>query len=129
MSARVVHFELPYDDADRASAFYRDVFEWDLRTFAGDESGYVLATTGPTGERGPTEPGFVNGGLLRREGAFTHPDVVLDVPDIEAALDAVERAGGTRVRDKEAVGEMGFAAYFTDTEGNLVGLWETARRD
>jgi predicted enzyme related to lactoylglutathione lyase len=29
-------------------------------------------------------------------------------------------------RSKEAVGDMGFAAYFTDTEGNLVGLWETA---
>jgi predicted enzyme related to lactoylglutathione lyase len=25
-----------------------------------------------------------------------------------------------------AVGDMGFAAYFTDTEGNLMGLWENA---
>ena len=37
----------------------------------------------------------------------------------------VTDAGGTVVR-AEAVGDMGFAAYFSDTEGNLIGLWETA---
>ena len=36
--------------------------------------------------------------------------------------------GGSTVRGKEPVGDMGFAAYFTDSEGNLVGLWETALR-
>ena len=30
------------------------------------------------------------------------------------------------MRPGEAVGEMGFAAYFTDSEGNLMGLWQTA---
>ncbi len=33
----------------------------------------------------------------------------------------VEAAGG-----KMPVGEMGFAGYFTDTDGNLIGLWENA---
>ncbi|MGH9234181.1 MAG: VOC family protein, partial [Acidimicrobiales bacterium] len=28
MSARVVHFEVPFDDAERALSFYRDVFDW-----------------------------------------------------------------------------------------------------
>ena len=37
------------------------------------------------------------------------------------------RPGGTVSGPKEPVGEMGFAAYFTDTEGNVVGLWETAQ--
>jgi hypothetical protein len=32
------------------------------------------------------------------------------------------------VAPKTPVGDMGFAAYFTDPEGNVVGLWETARR-
>jgi hypothetical protein len=26
---------------------------------------------------------------------------------------------------RSAVGAMGFAAYFRDTEGNVVGLWES----
>ena len=36
--------------------------------------------------------------------------------------------GGSTVRGKEPVGDMGFAAYFTDSEGNLVGLWQNASR-
>jgi predicted enzyme related to lactoylglutathione lyase len=51
---------------------------------------------------------------------------VIDVPSIEEALRKVEAAGGKAAGDKMPVGDMGFAAYFTDTEGNLVGLWETA---
>jgi predicted enzyme related to lactoylglutathione lyase len=30
------------------------------------------------------------------------------------------------VQPKEAVGDMGFAAYMKDPDGNVVGLWETA---
>ncbi|GMA23773.1 glyoxalase [Luteimicrobium album] len=124
MPRRVVHFELPYDDADRASAFYRDVFDWGLETWP-DAGGYVLASTGPNGDRGPTEPGFINGGLLERSPDHTAPNVVIDVDDIDAALEAVEAAGGTRLEERAPVGDMGWAAYFTDTEGNVVGLWQT----
>jgi uncharacterized protein len=38
---------------------------------------------------------------------------------------AVNDAGGTTVNERMPVGDMGFAAYFKDTEGNLMGLWET----
>ena len=34
--------------------------------------------------------------------------------------------GGAVVEPKMAVGTMGFAAYFRDTEGIVVGLWENA---
>jgi predicted enzyme related to lactoylglutathione lyase len=64
--------------------------------------------------------------MMQREGAFTAPNVVLDVPNLEDALKAVNEAGGTTVTERQPVGEMGFTAYFKDTEGNLIGLWETA---
>jgi uncharacterized protein len=48
------------------------------------------------------------------------------VPDIEAALKAVNEAGGSTVGERMTVGEMGFAAYFKDSEGNVVGLWQNA---
>ena len=51
---------------------------------------------------------------------------VIDVANLEDALKAVNDAGGTTVSERQAVGDMGFAAYFKDSEGNLVGLWETA---
>lgn len=124
MAGRVVHFEIPYEDGDRARAFYRDVFDWELISMP--EMGYTLVNSGPSNEQGPTEAGYINGGMMEREGPFTAPNVVLDVDNIEDALAAVTAAGGTPVVERQAVGEMGFSAYFRDTEGNLLGLWESA---
>jgi predicted enzyme related to lactoylglutathione lyase len=124
MSGRVVHFEIPFDDQERANAFYAEVFGWTLTPMP--DMQYVLATTGPSDQGPPAEPGFVNGGLLQRGHPVTGPVVVVDVEDIDEALAKVEARGGSRVTGREAVGEMGYAAYVTDCEGNLLGLWETA---
>lgn len=124
MSGRVVHFEIPYDDQERANAFYTEAFGWTLLPMP--EMKYVLATTGPSDQGPPSEPGFINGGLLERGLPVGGPVLVLDVEDVDAALEQIEKLGGTTVAAKQAVGEMGFAAYFKDTEGNLMGLWQNA---
>jgi predicted enzyme related to lactoylglutathione lyase len=125
MSGKIVHFEIPFDDGDRARDFYSNVFGWQVMPMPGMD--YTIVSTGPSDpETGPTEAGFINGGMFQRQEGFTGPVVVIDVPDIDDALSSVEASGGKIGRSKEAVVDMGFAAYFTDTEGNLVGLWETA---
>ena len=125
MSGRVVHFEIPFDDGDRARAFYREAFGWQLQEWS--EGSYTLVTTGPSGETGPEEPGFINGGMMRREGPGDGPIIVIDVEDIDAALENIEKLGGQTLLGRQAVGEMGWAAYFKDVEGNSMGLWQTAR--
>ncbi len=125
MSGKVVHFEIPFDDGDRARSFYGDVFGWQLMPMP--EMNYTMVMTGPTDqETGPSEAGFINGGMFQRSDDFPGkgPTVVIDVPSIDDALQKVSAAGGTVLGEKTAVGEMGFSAYFTDPEGNLVGLWE-----
>jgi predicted enzyme related to lactoylglutathione lyase len=125
MSARVVHFEVPFDDADRARSFYRDVFDWQIQEMP--EMSYNMVSTGPTSDQGmPSEPGFIGGGMMQRQTPVTSPVLTLQVDDIDAAVVAIEKHGGKSVGDKMAVGDMGFAAYFNDTEGNLMGLWQTA---
>ena len=127
MSGRVVHFEIPFDDGDRARSFYKDVFDWQVVQMP-EMGGYTLVMTGPSGDAGPTESGFINGGMLSREqGAISGPVVVIDVPSIDESLVKIGTLGGSTVVGKTPVGDMGFAAYFTDPEGNVVGLWETAR--
>lgn len=124
MTGRVVHFEIPFDDGDRARAFYREAFGWELNQFPGMD--YTLVTTGPSEDAGPTEPGFVNGGMVQRGEPLTAPTVVVDVEDIDEALKKVESLGGSTLLARTPVGEMGFSAYFRDPEGNVVGLWQTA---
>jgi uncharacterized protein len=128
MSNRVMHFEIPYDDGDRARSFYGDVFGWQLMDMP--EMGYTMVTTGPTDpEKGASEPGFINGGMLKRDGEWTSPNLVLGVDNLEESLKSVQEHGGTVVVERQPVGDMGFTAYFKDTEGNLVGLWENAPGD
>jgi uncharacterized protein len=125
MSGRVVHFEIPFDEGDRARRFYAEAFGWQLQGMPG--MGYTLVTTGPSGDEGPTEPGFVNGGMMSREDSPSPaPILVVDVDSIDDTLARVGALGGRTLRGREPVGEMGFAAYLADPEGNVIGLWETA---
>ena len=122
---RVVHFELPADDVERAQAFYREAFGWRMNSMPG--MGYTLVATTPTGDDGaPTEPGGINGGMLTRQAPITAPVITIGVEDIEASLSTIEKLGGSVALGKQAVGDMGFSAYFTDPEGNVVGLWQNA---
>ena len=123
MPGRVVHFEIPHDDGDRARGFYQEAFGWQIQHLP--EMQYSLVMTGPSGDQGPSEPGFINGGLMQRQDEYKAPNIVIDVDNIEDALKAVNEAGGSTVHERLEVGDMGFAAYFNDTEGNLIGLWET----
>jgi uncharacterized protein len=126
MSGRVVHFEVPFDDGDRARGFYKEVFGWQVQTMP-EMGGYTLVMSGPSGDTGPTEAGFINGGMLSRDQAATPgPVIVVDVESIDQSLEKIGGLGGATVVGKTPVGDMGFAAYFKDPEGNVVGLWETA---
>jgi len=90
---------------------------------------YTMVSTGPVTDEGmPSEPGYVNGGMFDRAaaGQIDKPVLTIDVDDIDASWKTIEQLGGKPVGEKLAVGEMGFAAYFTDSEGNLIGLWQTA---
>jgi len=125
MSGRVVHFEVPYDDAERARSFYRDVFDWQIQPMP--EMQYNMVSTGPTSDQGmPSEPGFIGGGMMQRESPVKWPVITLQVDDIDKAIASVKEHGGKAVGKKMAVGDMGFAAYFKDTEGNVLGLWQNA---
>lgn len=125
MSGRVVHFEVPYDDADRARSFYRDVFDWQIQEMP--DMQYTIVSTGPADDTGmPSEPGFIGGGMMQRAAPATTPVITLMVDDIDATLAEVGKHGGSTAAPKMAVGDMGFTAYFTDSEGNLMGLWQSA---
>ena len=124
---KVVHFEIPTDDLDRAKAFYESVFGWELSTMEMPGGGdYTGATTAPTDETmTPTEPGAINGALVRRDEGNSAPVVTIDVDDINAALEQISAAGGSTVTERTEIPGMGAFAYFKDSEGNVTGLWET----
>jgi predicted enzyme related to lactoylglutathione lyase len=122
---KVVHFEIPVDDVDRARSFYGTVFEWGIQPMEGWD--YTIAMTTPVDEttQMPTEPGAINGGLRARSGNIPAPTLVIQVDSIDESLKKVEAEGGSTVSPRTEMAGMGAYAYFKDTEGNVVGLWET----
>ena len=123
MSGKVVHFEVPYDDADRARTFYNEAFGWEIQEIP--ELHYSIVRTGPAGPDGfPSDGGYIGGGMLRRESPTDRPVITIDVDDIDTALARIEELGGMTVLGRQDVGDMGWAAYFKDVEGNLMGLWQ-----
>jgi len=91
---KVSHFEIPYDDQQRAQKFYQDVFGWQINKFA--DMDYYIANTCKTDPdtMKPTEPGAINGGLLKKDPTGEHPVLVIDVPSIDAHIKKIEAAGG-----------------------------------
>jgi predicted enzyme related to lactoylglutathione lyase len=126
---RVVHFEIPADNVERAKTFYKQVFGWDISQYPGMEYHMVNTTEVDQKTQMPTKPGAINGGMAKRNNDTNKTTVItVDVPDIDAALKSIEKLGGKTVQKKQPVADMGFTAYFKDTEGNVVGLWQSARR-
>jgi predicted enzyme related to lactoylglutathione lyase len=125
---KVVHFEIPVDDLARAKEFYRSIFDWQLDDMdMGGGNVYTTVTTTPIDEQSriPTEPGAINGGLMQRSPDTPAPVITIGVAAIDDALKKIEADGGSVVQPRTEIPGMGAFAYFKDSEGNVVGLWET----
>lgn len=116
--SRVVHFEIPADDPERAIKFYEKVFDWEFEKWEGPIEYWLIMT----GEE--DKPG-IDGGLARREDPTTGVENTIDVKDLDASLANVKAHGGEVIRPRMAVPGVGWMAYIKDTEGNVFGLMES----
>ena len=121
----VIHFEIPYDDKQRAMEFYSEAFGWHLTDMS--EMDYVMAGTVETDENQmPTTPGAINGGLFQRPDEAPHPVVYVGVASVDAVLEKVASAGGKVVTPNTPIPGMGAFARISDSEGNVVGIFQNA---
>tara|TARA_Y100000034_G_C6603211_1_gene262467 strand:- start:27 stop:344 length:318 start_codon:yes stop_codon:yes gene_type:complete len=96
----VVHFEIPLENVERGTEFYKKVFGWGVEK-AG-EMPYWMARTSECDEKNmPKELGKINGGFYEKgEGeASNNPVIVIKVENIEEGLKRVEESGGAKVID------------------------------
>ena len=112
---RVVHFELQADDPERAGRFYKTVFGWDIRKWAG-EMEYWLVTTGPKDAPG------IDGAIMPRMSPGGQTINTIAVDDLDATVKKLTKAGGKVVTKRQTIPGVGEFCYCVDTEGNTLGL-------
>ncbi len=114
---RVVHFEIAIDEPERAVAFYREAFGWQIEKWDGPMD-YWLVKTGEPGEMG------IDGGLTPRAGAAAPIVNTIGVDSVDAYQAKITAAGGNVVMPKSALPGVGYFALCQDTEGNPFGILE-----
>jgi predicted enzyme related to lactoylglutathione lyase len=121
---KVVHFEIPFDNKERAMKFYADTFGWRLTDMP--QMNYVVAQSVDVDEQQmPKERGAINGGLFQRPREAPSPTIYLDVKSVEEAIKKVQAAGGKVVTPHTPIPGMGAYARIADTEGNIIGLFQS----
>lgn len=113
------HIEIPADDPQRATRFYRELFGWSFQDVPGFE-GYHLFTTAAGQE--------ATGGAVGKRGESA-PDSMrtyINVDSIDETVPRIGELGGSVIQEKQEVPGIGSYAVFRDPEGNELALWQRA---
>ena len=109
-AAKIVWFELPATDTERARGFYAKLFGWHYQPFEGQD--YHMS--------------YEAGGAIFAASEASGPIVYFGVDDVDAAVARVEELGGERGEKQEIPG-IGFYALVKDSEGNPIGLYQNTQ--
>ena len=125
----VVHFEIPYENAERAAAFYRAAFGWQTQQFGAEMGNYVVVTTATADVRPDAPRGAINGGLYQKKPDYPaqYPSIVIGVDDLESAMRLVRAAGGEVLGVPLEIPGVGHYVSFLDTERNRNSLLQAKR--
>lgn len=122
----VIHFELPYGDAERIARFYRAAFDWETQPLGPEMGHYVLAITLKQDTLPDAPRGGINGGFFARQAdrPAQHPSVVIGTRDIRESMQRVEAAGGQVLGEPMDIPGVGAYVAFFDTEGNRLSMMQ-----
>jgi predicted enzyme related to lactoylglutathione lyase len=114
MAGKLVHFELPAKDANRATQFYGSLFGWAFNDAGMPGMQYLMTDAG--GE--PAGAVFAS-----EEVAGKGPVVYFDTDDIQASVARARELGG-EADDAAPIPGVGWFARCQDTEGNSFSLFK-----
>lgn len=120
----VVHFEMPYHDADRAMNFYKEVFGWNMSDLGPESNHYLLATTAVSDAKPGMPAGAINGGLFpfKEDWPMQYPSIVIGVEDLSSCMAKILQFGGEVLGEPVTIPGFGNYVSFVDTEGNRCSI-------
>jgi predicted enzyme related to lactoylglutathione lyase len=109
----VVHFEIGGRNSEKTQKFFTELFGWKTE-MAGPAA--MISTGSDEGIQGHIT-------ALGHE-PHNFVTVYVQVDDLPACLAKAERLGGSTVIPPTDVPGMGAFAWFSDIDGNTIGLWK-----
>ncbi|MDB5226869.1 MAG: hypothetical protein JWN78_1062 [Bacteroidota bacterium] len=117
-------FEISVTDIDRAKKFYETIFG--IKMEQTEQMGMKMAFFPMENMSGKLSGGLVQGPMHKPSADGTKV-YFNGNPDLQTALDKVEGAGGKITMPKTKISDdIGYMAFFTDTEGNGVAMHSQA---
>jgi uncharacterized protein len=116
-AASIAWFEIPADNLERAKAFYKNLFGWNINPFPGSDDYWHIDTGGA--DETP------DGALKKRKHPQEPVVNYVSVDSVDKFADKIAKLGGKICMVKTAVPQMGYFAVCQDTEANPFGIWET----
>jgi uncharacterized protein len=123
----VAHFEIYADDPEKLSKFYTDLFDWKVQVMPMPGIEYRYIQTVETDAKGsPTQPGGINGGLLKRPAGYAGKAWVnyVNVESLDRSVEKAVKLGAKITKPRSAVPNMGWFVMLTDPEGTPFAMWE-----
>ena len=115
-------FEIPATDINRAKAFYENIFGVNMGEVI-DMMGMQMAFFPYNPESGKVSGGLVQGDMHKpsQDGALVYLNA--NEVGMETMLDRISEAGGSVIMPKTQISpEIGYMAFFIDSEGNRMAL-------
>lgn len=114
---KIIHFDIPADDLDRAQKFYEKTFGWDIESWEGPMDYRLIFT-------GKDEQPSIGGGIGERSESDEQIRITIGVGSVDEFIEKIENNGGKIVSPKSAIPGEGYLATCEDTEGNYFYIME-----
>jgi predicted enzyme related to lactoylglutathione lyase len=122
MQGKVIYVEFPSQDVDRATQFWNGVMGWNFGTGVFEKYDYRMAQIAP------------DAAVAVCPAVEQGPNVYMETPDLEAALERLKELGGAAGEIKNipplltaelpSLALHGRFAGCKDSEGNMFHLWQ-----
>jgi uncharacterized protein len=130
MDRTIIHFEIPANNPEKLSEFYKNLFGWKFEKMPMGEAGdyWMIETRAGTAqnmEKAQNTAG-VNGGMMKKIDANQRPVNYVLVESVDDFSKKIQDLGGKIIVPKTPISNMGAFALGLDPEGNQVGIFESS---
>lgn len=117
--SKVIHFEIPAENPEKVSHFYKEVFDWETTQYKNSPYWLIMA--------GPKEEKYGINGAFYKKGMENKTMITISVTDLKKSVEKVKMAGGKISGEAMDIPEVGMFVYAKDIENTPFGMLQVSR--